>query len=326
LSAGLRYSKDKKSYTFRRRNPDLTAVQPCVAPPFFFAGNPAGCGVFGLDLLSVKYSSDRVDWRVALSYDATEDVMLYAQVASGYKAGGNNARPFFPTQLNAFDPEKLVSYEAGIKSTWSNQLRLNLSAFWNDYTSIQLPTTVCTWAPTTPFNQQTPCASQNNVGDAHVWGVEIEGEWRPTEATLIDASFSHLDFKYKEIVAGATAVTAGMISPYTPENKFSFGAQYEFSLGDMGTLTPRIDLSYTDDVYGSAVNAATNFIDDYTLVNARLTWRSEDDAWQIAFEATNLTDKYYYVTMFDLSPPAAGYVHGQPSRPFEWAITVKRRF
>jgi iron complex outermembrane receptor protein len=336
FTAGIRYSKDKKSYTFRRRNPDLTPVQACVelAPgfrnPFFWeAGNPAGCGVFGLDLLGVDYSSDRVDWRVAASYEVSDQAMLYAQIATGYKAGGNNARPFFPSQLNAFSPEKLTSYEAGIKSTLWNQLRLNLAGFWNNYTAIQLPTDECTWALP---GQTTPCASQNNVGDAHVWGVEIEAEWRPTDAITVDASYSHLDFKYTDILtlasgAPASAVTEDMISPYTPENKFSIGAQYELPLGDeWGTLTPRIDVAYTDDVFAGAVNdPTTNLIEDYALVNARLTWRSPDDVWQIALEGTNLTDKYYYVTLFDLLGPV-GYVHGQPGRPAEWAISVKRRF
>ncbi|MBF8270621.1 MAG: TonB-dependent receptor, partial [Gammaproteobacteria bacterium] len=328
VSAGLRYSEDEKSYTFHRRNPDLTPVQPCVAPPFFFFFNPAGCGVYGLDGLPVSYSSDTLDWRTALSYDINDDVMAYFQVASGYKAGGNNARPFFPSQLNAFDPEKLITYELGMKSTWWDQLRLNAAVFWNDYTSIQLPTNECTWANP---GETTPCASQNNVGDAEVWGIELEAEWHATDALSFDASYSHLDFEYSNIATlasglPASAVTLDMISPYTPEDKWSIGAQYEWILdNDLGSVTPRIDASYQGDVFGAAVNAPENLIDSYALVNARLTWRSPSDNWEVAAEFTNLADKYYYQTMFDLWGPV-GYVHGQPGRPAEWALSVKRRF
>jgi iron complex outermembrane recepter protein len=322
LSLGVRHSEDEKSYTFRRRNPDLTPVAGCTTFWFWEAANPPNCGVFGLDLLSVAYASDSTDWRVALSYDVGDATMLYGQVSTGYKAGGNNARPFFPSQLNAFKPETLDSYEIGVKTTLGGNVRMNAAVFWNDYTDIQLPTTVCAWAPP---GQQTPCASQNNVGDADVWGVEFETEWHPTDALTLDASLSTLDFEYTRIEPGATAVTLGMITPYTPETKASVGLQYAFSLGAGATLTPRLDVSYQDEIYGNAVNAPTNFIDAVTLTNARLTWESADEAWQAALEVTNLTDEYYYVTLFDLWGPA-GYIHGQPSRPREWALTNRRSF
>jgi iron complex outermembrane recepter protein len=323
LSVGARYSEDEKSYTFRRRNPDLTAVGACTTFWFWESPNPSNCGVFGLDLLSVAYSSDNTDWRVALSYDIGDATMIYGQVSTGYKAGGNNARPFFPSQLYAFLPETLESYEIGVKSTLGGNTRLNAAVFWNDYLDIQLPTNVCTWAPP---GQQTPCASQDNVGDADVWGIEVEAEWHPSDALTLDASLSTLNFDYSRLAPGS-AVQPGMIAPYTPETKASIGLQYEFGLGtNRGTITPRIDASYTDQIYAQAVNAPTNLIDAVTLLNARLTWRSVSDEWQVALEGTNLTDEYYYVTLFDLTGAAAGYIHGQPSRPREWAMTFKRSF
>jgi iron complex outermembrane receptor protein len=276
-----------------------------------------------VERLSVAYSSDNTDYRAALSYDIGDQTMIYGQVTTGYKAGGNNARPFFPSQLNAFKPETLDSIELGMKSTLGGNARLNMAVFSNQYSDIQLPTTVCAWA--TP-GEQVPCASQNNVGDADVWGYELEAEWHPSDALTLDLALAHLDFEYTRIDPGATAVTLGMITPYTPENKASFGLQYAFPLNAGGTFTPRIDVSYQDQMYADANNRPTNLIDSYTLVNARLTWRSALDAWELALEGTNLTDEYYYVTLFDLTGAAAGYVHGQPSRPREFALTVKRNF
>jgi iron complex outermembrane receptor protein len=331
LSLGIRRSEDEKSYTFRRRNPDLTPVQPCAVHPglgfpnpwFWEAANPPNCGVFGLDLLSVAYSSENTDWRVALSYDVGDSTMVYGQVSTGYKAGGNNARPFFPSQLNAFKPETLDSLEFGIKSTLGGNVRMNAAIFSNDYQEIQLPTNVCAWAPP---GQQTPCASQNNVGDADVWGYEFEAEWHPTDSFMLDASYSFLDFEYTRINPGATSVDITDVAPYTPDTKLSFGLQNQFTLSNgRGTLTPRIDASFVDQVFANADNEPTNFIDDYPLVNARLTWESADDTWAVAVEATNLTDEYYYVTIFDLLGPA-GYIHGQPGRPREYAVTLKRSF
>jgi iron complex outermembrane receptor protein len=333
LSLGVRYSEDEKSYTFHRHNPDGTLPQPCTLtafapgvvfpnPWFWESGNPSNCGVFGLDGLAVNYSSNNTDYRIALSHDLGESTMFYAQFSTGYKAGGNNARPFFPSQSHAYNPETLDSFEVGLKTTLNGKVRLNAALFSNTYDDIQLPTTVCFWSPPA---QQTPCASQDNIGDADVWGAELETEWHPTDQLEMDASYGHLNFDYTR-VNPASPVKIGMISPYTPENKLSIGLQYSFNLSGGGTFTPRIDAAYTDSVYADANNAPTNFIDSYTIANLRLTWRSSNDQWRVALEGTNITDEYYYVTLFDLSRNAAGYIHGQPSRPREWAMTVRRDF
>ena len=62
-------------------------------------------------------------------------------------------------------------------------------------------------------------------------------------------------------------------------------------------------------------------MDSYTIANARLTYRSADEDWSVALEVTNLFDDYYYVNKF-----ASFYVDGQPGRPREAAVTVRRNF
>ncbi len=319
LTVGMRYTEDEKSYEFHRHNPDGTLPDPPMGFPFG-AGQPANNLVAGLDGLGVSYSSDRFDYRVAFDYDITENVMLYAQLATGYKAGGNNARPFYPSQIHAFDPEELTNYEVGMKSTLWNQLRLNASAFFNDYTDIQLPLTTCFWAPTEPVNEQLPCATQENIGDAEVKGVEVEANWRPTRNFALDLSFAWIDFEYSSLEL--TQVTPDSIAPFTPELKWSLGAQYRIDLGDMGDLTPRIDVKWQDDVFTTTLNDELNKIDAYYLVNGRLSWFSKDAKWQAALEATNLTDEYYFLTVSTATSYAV--TAGLPARPREFAFSIKR--
>lgn len=110
-----------------------------------------------------------------------------------------------------------------------------------------------------------------------------------------------------------------------PTRKWSIGAQYEFTLGERGTLTPRVDVSYQGDLYTNGNNLASNRIESYTLGNARLTWRNADQTWETALEVTNITDEYYFLSRTD-QLAAAGHTDGQPGRPREWALTIKRRF
>ena len=62
------------------------------------------------------------------------------------------------------------------------------------------------------------------------------------------------------------------------------------------------------------------------MLNARVTWESPDEDWSAALEIKNATNKYYYLSLFDLTGAAAGYVLGQPGQPREFAFTLKRKF
>ena len=247
--------------------------------------------------------------------------MVYGQISTGYKAGGNNARPFYPSQVNAFEPEELIAYEIGMKATLADQLRLNTSVFFNDYTEIQLPLELCYFAPA---GQQSPCASQGNVGDAEVKGFELEGMWRPTKYFALDFSYAYLDFQYTRINP-VTPVDINSTTPYTPESKYSIGAQYRFDFGKWGDLTYRADYSWQDDVQAAAITGSGTTIEAYGLLNGRATWRSEDLKWQASLEATNLLDEYHYLTVFELNDGTGTiFRNGQPGRPQEWAFTLKR--
>ena len=64
----------------------------------------------------------------------------------------------------------------------------------------------------------------------------------------------------------------------------------------------------------------------YTLANARLTWANADNDLDISLEVTNLFDKYYFLSVFDLRGAGAGVRKGRPGNPREWAISVKKKF
>ena len=167
----------------------------------------------------------------------------------------------------------------------------------------------------------------------HVKGFEVETNVRPVDGFLIDGAVSYIDFNYTSFSPGAAVPTGnangpnfGMYPTYTPKWKWSLGAQYEIPLGDAGSLTPRLDAAYQSDIYTNAANRASNLIQGYTVANARITWQNSGKDLSIAAEVTNLFDKYYLLTLFDLTIAGAGVASGQPGHPREWAVTVKKKF
>jgi iron complex outermembrane receptor protein len=322
VSLGVRYSDDKKDYTYRRQNPDGSAIQPCLGPPGT-PGNPPNCLISSLNGTSNEFKGTRTDYRAALSYRWTDALMTYAQFSTGFKGGGVNPRPFYNVQEVTFRPETLDAFEVGLKSQLlDNHLRLNLAAFFNKYKDIQLTLSDCT--PLFGPVYGNPCILPANAGDADVKGAEAEVDWQLIKGLQIDGSYSYLHFKYTRVDA-ATGVGLSNVTPYTPKSKWSLGAQYEIALASAGSLTPRLDVGSQSKMYTDALNNADGLIDSYTLLNARVTWQSPDKDWQASLECQNLGDKLYYVSKTS-GAPVNGDTFGAPGMPRTVMFTVKRSF
>jgi iron complex outermembrane receptor protein len=305
VTGGLRYTKESKDYTFVRLNLNGT--------PNVVLG--------ALNGTTGHYDGDRVDYRVSVDYRWSPALMTYATVSTGFKGGGVNPRPFNVAQVQPFGQERLQAFEAGVKSDLADgRLRLNVAAFYNKYTDIQLTLLACP-----QFGGPGPCALPQNVGDAHVKGFEVEANATPVDGLNIDGSISYIDFDYTHLDA-ATGLSKSFVPPYMPEWKISVGAQYKIDLGDTGSITPRVDVAYQDSVFTSAGNAAVNRIPSYTLVNANVTWRNAEGDLSATLEVSNATDKYYYLTKFDLTGAGAGVVDAHPGRPREVVFRLRKNF
>jgi iron complex outermembrane receptor protein len=313
---GVRYNKEGKDYTYRRRDR---------------AGNLLAGQNALLDGQTGRYRGDHWDYRIGAQYRFNPALMAYVQYSTGFKGGGVNPRPFSVQQVQPFGPETLKTFEIGAKTDlFDRRLRLNLAAFTSKYNGIQLTLSDCPLfnPPGLPAGVAFPCSMPANVGSADIKGIEAEANIRPTDGLTLDASLSYLDFQYKSIdplAGGPAGVQLNMKSPYTPEWKWSVGAQYEIPLSGIGSITPRIDASYQSHVWGTSVNSIRTLIPSYTVANGRLTYRNVGNDFELSLEVTNIFDKYYYLTSYEIST-AAGIAHAQPARPREWAITAKKKF
>lgn len=312
LVGGARYTDVTKQFTYYRGGTPGSiyngAAPPSLAP---------------LNGLVATYSGDSFDYRGIVQYRWTPELMTYAQVSTGFKSGGSNPRPFYPSQALTHNPETLDAYEAGLKSDlFARKVRLNLSTFLNKYHDILVSVANC---PTVPA---TPCALPLNAGEAELRGFEAEATVEPVDGLLIDGSFSYLDFEYKSIapIAASAGITLNMDAPFVQKWRWSLGAQYEIDLGRIGSLVPRVDVSHQSSYFSQAINRPPfNRLPGRTLANARLTYRDPDKDWQVSLEVTNLTDKLYYDGLFD-NRASTSSIQGRPGRPREWAVTLRRNF
>lgn len=355
LTGGFRYTKDSKDYTYFRYNLDGRTINPFVDG----IGAVYGAGYSGADTLdanrngnvtetvtsltgrTASFRGSRWDYRLTVDYRISPEVLVYATTGTGYKAGGVGPRPFNAAQAREFNPEEVTSYEIGVKTDlFDRKLRFNASAFYNKLKDAQLTLLSCP-----QFGGPGPCALPQNAGDATIKGVEFEAFLSPVEGLQIDASASYIKYKYDCVdpqVVGNTTIPAGQCSSdpavigalNDPAQgwQWNAGIQYEADLGTTGSLTPRFDINRQNRLPGNVLRPAAGSpsalfgeVPGYTIANGRLTWRNADRDLDVSLEVTNVFNKYYFLSKFDLST-LAGSVLGNPGRPREWALTVKKKF
>ena len=323
VTGGIRYTKEHKDYTFVRTQWDGGQLNDIF-------------GVGALNGTVANYDGDKVDWRLSVDYRFSPEVLAYATVSTGFKGGGVTARPFTKTQAvnGTFDPETLRAYEVGLKTDlFDRKVRLNLSAFYNDYKNIQLPIGDCSvldgFAPGTgPF----PCAAIQNAGDGEMYGLEAEFAASPITGLDIDASLSWIDGKWKRIDAAAQGALRIEDPITTPAWRASFGIQYKADLGSSGSITPRFDLSYTGkQTIGRLITAGVfsplQYNPSITLGNARVTWRNADEDLAVSLEVQNVFNKYYFLPLrFQAVYSFVGTSYSNVGRPREWGVTVRKTF
>jgi iron complex outermembrane receptor protein len=346
ITGGVRYTKDKKVYTYYRSNPDGSLPDPalCFANPGGFIGfNPDGtpigapgavpssldsspnCILNGLFGVPGEFKGDRWDYRLVADYRFSDSFLAYASLSTGFKGGGVNPRPFVADQALPFDPETLTTYEVGFKSDLlDRRLRLNGAAFLNKYDDIILGKLVCPES-----SLPSPCLRPENIGSADVKGLELEASIFPVDGLSIDGSIAYLDFEYTGASTGGfldgTGIPADGITPYTPELTYSFGIQYDYEM-TAGTVSARFDGAFQDEVYTNAENTSWSLVDSRFLGNARLSYTTADEDWRVALEVENLFDKYYFLSRSDVTSNALGVVTGVPGLPRTWSVSVARRF
>jgi iron complex outermembrane recepter protein len=265
ITAGLRYTEDEKDG---------------VNTGFQFAGLPFAD--------PVGDSWDETTYRLAVDWTLSDDVMLFASYATGYKSGGINQTAAPSRGGNAiYDPETVDAIELGIKTTMlDGRLQLNSSLYQNEYDDLQFQI----------FGQAGPEAY--NAEGATVQGWEVEIRAAATDSLTLDASLGLTDSEFDDQVIDGIDIGGNQL-PRTPDLTYTLGMSQEWDLQDSGALRLRLEYAYTDEIYYTALNRDAGFAepggsdlaDDYYNINARLFWFSPAAAWTVEAFVTNLTDE-----------------------------------
>ncbi|WP_404326856.1 TonB-dependent receptor [Aerophototrophica crusticola] len=145
-------------------------------------------------LPNVGLSDEWTMWtpRFALSWQATDDALLYASAAKGAKSGGfSTMANILPTE-RSFDPETNWTYEVGAKTQWlGGRVTANAALFWIDWTDQQV--VAVSSGPFTNNNFYTANAAQSRSR-----GLELELAAAPVEGLDLRAAYTFVDAEFRD--------------------------------------------------------------------------------------------------------------------------------
>ncbi len=275
LSAGVRYTYDSKEY---------------FEEGFRF-GPIAGGG---------RDSWDALTPRLALDYQPSDAVTLFANVARGFKAGGFNTLNFDP--VDVFNPEFVWSYEAGAKiSSLDDRVRTAATAFFMDYTDLQQVV----------FRNidGTVVSNIENAAKASIMGVELELDAQLSESFRLGLAATWLDTEFDELrAADPVYPELGTLDPSTglptrdlsgnelarsPAWQLIASGEYTLLLrsGLMGSL--RADYNWRDDQFFNFYNHELVSQAAYGVLNLNASVQSEDGRWRVSVFVRNALDERY---------------------------------
>jgi iron complex outermembrane receptor protein len=221
--------------------------------------------------------------KVSLQAQWTPDLLQYLTYSRGFKSGGFDNRA---TRLDLatlpFDPEKVSTYEGGLKTKlFGGALRSNLAIFYNDYRDLQVSF----------YDPEYVGSRRGNAGKAHSWGVELENDLRLSSRLSFQASGGYLKAVYDEYRgAGGLGVDAdGNPLLNAPKWSFSGGANYELPLGSTDSrLRLSANAQYQSSFTQNALNRPQDQVPGQTFVNGSVAWLLPGDRFQIGLEGKNI--------------------------------------
>jgi iron complex outermembrane recepter protein len=252
--------------------------------------------------------------RINLTWQVTDDKMIYATYSTGFRPGGANRviNPVTNEPYNPYTADTLDNYEIGWKTSWdNNRLRLNGALYWENWNNFQFP-----------FLGPNSVTIVENAGEARVKGVEFEGSWLPIDSLTLSTSGAYnngslaSDYcgttdstgKPISVCPGAAQAPAGTQLPITPLWKVNATARYEWMIGD-----------FDAHVQGSLVHESGTWSDLRTFERDLLgknqafttfdfTTGIERDNWALELYIQNVTDKRAQLGRYaECTPGTCGY-------------------
>lgn len=302
LTAGLRWSSDTKTI-------DWTAFfsSDQVETPILYAATDSS-GRSAEPTVLNRFSDDEIDYddfALHLSYknQYSDRGMFFFSYNRGIKGGNWTLSSAVSPERFQHDEEVLNSYEAGIKSDFSDSVRLNATVYHYDYEGYQNFVAIPPGAEAGSPNPQ--------IGNSDVTanGVELELYIKPSVHLdiILGATFNSSEVDVVE--AGGAPIESAEL-PNNPEMALNYLIRYGTGVRE-NEFFAQVNGVYYGDQFLEVTNGPGTVQEAYHLLNASIGYRFAD-RYTLSLWTRNLTDETYKAYSLDLGALGATTYYGPP--------------
>ncbi len=276
--------------------------------------------------------------KYGLSYNLTDEAMIYAAYSEGYRVGGTNRGRGIPTLPVAYESDIIENTEIGLKSTWlDGKLQLNTTIYDMEWKDMQLEVTDPSFAIGQPWQ-----AVVANLGDAEVKGYDIDVTGLISDnlqfgfniTKIRDAFVSPSQLTYPDDRFPGGQATLGLEPktnlPFFADTSYSLYLEYsgKMPLFGGGDGFIRVQHSHSGDSLNQlddGDNAPRQTQGDYNITDVVLGYEFGD--WKAQLSLNNISDErgisYKDSTDFD---PFFGRNSNNVVRPRNYSLSFRRYF
>lgn len=328
IESGVRFTKVDRTFAGCSQDSgrgDLASIfafiQSLVGVPPSLAPKPGTCVTlqpnFTAGVTTGSLPESNTSWRTGINWKPAADQLLYANVSTGYKAGG------FPTlsasssaQFKPVVQEKVLAYETGFKVSLAEKtLQLNGALFYYDYSNKQLRGRI-----------QDPVFGQLealvNIPKSSAKGVEIQAFWVPIKGFTWNLAGTYVKTEIKKNGDGADFVNytqfgqlqsfSGNAFPYSPKLQVTSDVEYKWGIGSQINAFLGVGAMHRSSTKGGLENDERLGIGSYSLFDFRLGIDGPGSAWRVALWGRNISNKYYWDNVLHVQDTIIRYA-GKPA-------------
>ncbi|ATE63934.1 TonB-dependent receptor [Rhizorhabdus dicambivorans] len=308
LSAGIRYTEDKRRAT-------VTSFYPNLGLCLFRLANGTVPSLANCPQTNSKKWDD-VTWDLTLQYEPSDALTTYVSTRRGFRAGGFSLRAASAAELAPFNPETVQEYEIGLKNRsdlGGATLSANLAIFYQDYKNVQKQ------ASSIDAAGNVNTIITNTARQKHYGGeLEVTLTSGPIDLT---AFYSYVKV---DISQGRQAGEFELVG--APHHQLGANLSYRLPLADsVGAASLNANVAYRSRQHLDK-NDVLATEPGYALVNLRANL---DDIAGTGLGAAlfmnNVFDKYYRIGVIGIYNEA-GYISSVYGEPRTYGLELSYRF